>query len=238
MAETNQIIHKFTINAPLPSLNEVINANRGNRYKGSKQKKKKGARKMKAVMISIQPKWVEKIVNGEKTIEVRKTAPKLETPFKGYMYCTNDRKYKIATFEFADGWHIKKYDDSTNYACGCTWRKREDWNGKVVGEFACSEIDKYSICGMSTLSIKTSKMIHRFFPSIDSFDDYLIFDDDYEKMCLTSNEVKEYGNGRTLYGLHISDLKIYDEPKELIEFKNLKGEPIKRAFQSWGYVEI
>ena len=35
----NQIIHKFTINAQLPSLNEVINANRGNRYKGSKQKK-------------------------------------------------------------------------------------------------------------------------------------------------------------------------------------------------------
>lgn len=35
----NQIIHKFTINAQLPSLNDVINANRGNRYKGSKQKK-------------------------------------------------------------------------------------------------------------------------------------------------------------------------------------------------------
>ncbi len=36
----------------------------------------------KAVMISIRPKWCEKIVNGEKTIEVRKTRPKLETPFK------------------------------------------------------------------------------------------------------------------------------------------------------------
>lgn len=31
---------------------------------------------MKSVLISIQPKWVEKIANGEKTIEVRKTAPK------------------------------------------------------------------------------------------------------------------------------------------------------------------
>ena len=42
----------------------------------------------KAVMLSIRPKWVEKIANGEKTIEVRKTRPKLETPFKAYIYCT------------------------------------------------------------------------------------------------------------------------------------------------------
>ena len=42
----------------------------------------------KAVMLSIRPKWVEKIASGEKTIEVRKTRPKLETPFKCYIYCT------------------------------------------------------------------------------------------------------------------------------------------------------
>lgn len=39
-------------------------------------------------MLSVRPKWVEKIANGEKTIEVRKTRPKLETPFKCYIYCT------------------------------------------------------------------------------------------------------------------------------------------------------
>ena len=43
---------------------------------------------MKAVLISIRPKWCEKISSGEKTIEVRKTKPKLETPFKCYIYCT------------------------------------------------------------------------------------------------------------------------------------------------------
>lgn len=45
---------------------------------------------MKSVLISIKPKWVEKIVNGEKTIEVRGTAPK-EVPFKAYIYCTKDK---------------------------------------------------------------------------------------------------------------------------------------------------
>lgn len=40
----------------------------------------------KAVLISIRPEWVEKIANGRKTIEVRKTKPYLSTPFKCYMW--------------------------------------------------------------------------------------------------------------------------------------------------------
>ena len=43
---------------------------------------------MKSVLISINPTWCEKIVGGEKTIEVRKTRPKMTTPFKCYIYCT------------------------------------------------------------------------------------------------------------------------------------------------------
>jgi predicted transcriptional regulator len=65
---------------------------------------------MKSVLISIQPKWVEKIASGEKTIEVRKTRPKLETPFKCYIYCTYGKA-------------------NENYMLG----KR----GKVIGEFVC-----------------------------------------------------------------------------------------------------
>ena len=46
---------------------------------------------MKSVLISIKPKWCELIANGEKTIEVRKTKPKLETPFKCYIYCAKGK---------------------------------------------------------------------------------------------------------------------------------------------------
>ncbi len=42
----------------------------------------------KAVLISIQPKWCELIAAGKKTVEVRKSRPKLETPFKCYIYMT------------------------------------------------------------------------------------------------------------------------------------------------------
>lgn len=49
---------------------------------------------MKSVLISIAPKYCELIANGAKTIEIRKTKPKIETPFKCYIYCT---KPKIKT---------------------------------------------------------------------------------------------------------------------------------------------
>lgn len=42
---------------------------------------------MKSVLISMRHKWCSKIANGEKVIEVRKSAPK-EVPFKAYIYCT------------------------------------------------------------------------------------------------------------------------------------------------------
>lgn len=43
---------------------------------------------MKSVLLSIRPEWVAKILNGEKTVEVRKTRPQAKTPFKCYIYCT------------------------------------------------------------------------------------------------------------------------------------------------------
>lgn len=49
----------------------------------------------KAVLISIRPEWCEKIINGKKTVEVRKTRPKMDTPFKCYIYCTKDGRGKL-----------------------------------------------------------------------------------------------------------------------------------------------
>lgn len=46
----------------------------------------------KAVLLSAKPKWCALIASGKKTLEVRKNKPKIETPFKVYIYCTNDRK--------------------------------------------------------------------------------------------------------------------------------------------------
>ena len=126
---------------------------------------------MKSVLISINPKWVEKIVNGEKTIEVRKTAPKCETPFKCYIYMTQGKLKDLGIYS---EWVYKN-------------------RMKVIGEFICD---------------KASEL------------DYVYYwNNGYEfETCLTYRQVADYGKGKPLYGWHISDLKIYDKPKELSEF--------------------
>lgn len=74
----------------------------------------------KAVMISIRPGWCEKIARGEKTIEVRKTRPKLETPFKCYIYRTKGTVPHIIN----DKW------------------VQMEVGGTIIGEFICDRIYK------------------------------------------------------------------------------------------------
>jgi predicted transcriptional regulator len=77
---------------------------------------------MKSVILSIRPKRCELIANGEKTIEVRKTRPKLDTPFKCYIYCT------------ISGTNSKERDHNVF----------TDFSGKVIGEFTCDRISTYA----------------------------------------------------------------------------------------------
>ena len=174
----------------------------------------------KAVMLSIRPKWVEKIANGEKTIEVRKTKPKLETPFKCYIYCTLP-KYPHEDFIATD------YPRPQFYG-----------GGKVVGEFTCERIALIAYDG-GELSSTTNAA---FSPAT----------------CLTQSEIIAYiGDKGRCYGWHIADLLIYDQPRELSEFRRATdpcdsyhaeytwectdckklGGDIKRPPQSWCYVE-
>ena len=173
----------------------------------------------KAVMLSIRPKWCEKIASGEKTIEVRKTRPKLQTPFKCYIYCTLQGCNEF--FRVDLGRDVAKWNRS----------KWADRKGNVIGEFICDRI--YELAPLNHAP------------------------DDVEKQaCLTREEIVNYLKG-TGYGWYISDLRIYDTPRELSEFqratdpcdschaeytwectscKKLSGD-IKRPPQSWCYVE-
>ena len=96
--------------------------------------------------------------------------------------------------------------------------------GKVVSEFICDKVDFILNCG-SRFKIK-------------NVEDIAYTNKIAAGSCLDFDDMEKYFKGKTQgFALHISDLKIYDKPKELSEFKNLKGEPLKRPFQSWGYVE-
>lgn len=176
---------------------------------------------MKSVLISIRPKWVEKIAKGQKTIEVHKSAPK-EVPFKAYIYCTIGNGVK------------GDYLVPSGIQCG-----------KVIGEFVCATVERFSVGSLRS--------------------------DDIEKLaCLSYNEMISYFykpeelDGNTAkQGLawHISDLKIYDKPRELSEFGqkcdnaneircrdcrlleewdnccSVMCKPLTRAPSNWCYVE-
>ena len=129
----------------------------------------------KAVLISIQPKWCDLIARGEKTVEVRKSRPKLEPPFKCYIYRTKGTVKHLIN----DKW--------VNMPVG----------GTVIGEFVCDRVFRGSQ-GYTTF-----------------FWDICI------PSRLTEEEIIEYqGDASDIYGWHISELQIYDTPKELIEFFN------------------
>lgn len=83
---------------------------------------------MKSVLISIQPKWCELIASGKKTIEVRKTMPKIDTPFKCYIYCTLSGSNEF--FKEDCKGDIAEWNRS----------KMALKKGKVIGEFVCDEI--------------------------------------------------------------------------------------------------
>lgn len=156
---------------------------------------------MKSVLISIQPKWVEKIASGEKTIEVRKTRPKLETPFKCYIYATKSGDRIVL-----------KNDKVFEISKAIT--------GKVIGEFVCDKIYNLFPFAMGT--------------GIELFDELVSPEMFCKESCLTEQEICDYIGEKDGYGWHISDLKIYDKPKELSEFytfeSNIKCEHQKNYY--------
>lgn len=178
----------------------------------------------KAVMLSIRPKWCEKIASGEKTIEVRKTRPKLKTPFKCYIYCTVETAGYDALWVL-DAPTREKYSFMAVSAYLETPKGANKGNSKVIGEFTCDRIDRLA-------------------PANEPYGIYDIDDDYVLQTCLENGALWDYGHGTPLYGWHISDLVIYDTPRELSEFTGLRDTrfgtapyDIKCAPQSWCYVE-
>jgi predicted transcriptional regulator len=154
---------------------------------------------MKSVLISIQPKWCELIASGKKTIEVRKTRPKIDVPFKCYIYCTKSRDML---------WVLKKSertytDKPTSIFDAKDVGGATKANGKVIGEFVCDDI----------FADKT-------------FGHYGIFK---TSACMSDADISAYCLNKEMYCWHISDLVIYDEPKELSEFYVLDDKAIKEC---------
>ena len=184
---------------------------------------------MKSVLISIKPYWCELISDGRKTIEVRKTRPKCDTPFKCYIYCTLS---ELLTSSYHNNGKIyvapNKKDQKSLERIGNT-----TLSGKVIGEFICNKIDRLAVCGYDNRNTE----LRRIDDNLVAYD----LDYDYLNKCrLSLCNLKKYSNGSGLYGWHISDLVIYDKPKSIKEFYHYgvrRGAKITRPPQSWCYAE-
>lgn len=83
---------------------------------------------MKSILMSIKPKYCDLIASGNKTIEVRKTIPKVKTPFNCYIYeCKGKEIFK--SMEIPKGYG-EGYIDFYEF----------EGRGKIIGEFVCDEI--------------------------------------------------------------------------------------------------
>lgn len=180
---------------------------------------------MKKILLSVHPKWCKMIFNGKKTIEVRRTRPKLEPPFEVLVYCT---KHKLTKTKCMHSYLHKNEpkacgergvietwseigDVQVNFNLAETYRSY-GMHGKVIGSFICDEI-------------------YAFFPwgagiACEDIDGNLLPADKVcKETCLTGDEIYKYllGNGKETfkgygYGWHITAPKLFDKPKELSDF--------------------
>lgn len=194
---------------------------------------------MKKILLSVRPKYCELIFNGKKTIEVRRTRPKLEPPFEVLVYCTmpkerwsvghqifhNDTLYTLPTGELKTG-------DALELRADWLGKYNEDnfLNGKVIGSFICDKITRYE---SEFWDDDTYERIQEPWEPPD-FSEYGEYEYDTiginsefygagvelsKQSCLSWNELRSYvGQGiRNFYGWHITEPKLFDEPKEFYE---------------------
>lgn len=225
---------------------------------------------MKSVLISIQPYWVFLIIakamgwniDKEKTVEVRKNYPTADDWDKTVkIYCSKNEK-SFARIP-------KEYQPLMQPILG-----------KVIGQFVCDRIDEYraEFCDFEYSDCRSKKCALNQILKVVGYDDndetplYQFEssnEEDNPDDCklvrnsnVTFNEIRNYIGetyfDKSFYGLHISNLVIYDKPKKLSEFTkpipehscllpcdvlecvkcHNEAERLKRPPQSWCYVEV
>ena len=200
----------------------------------------------KAILMSFKSKQIAKIHNGEQILEIRKRFP-LDYVGWVYIYCTENSN--LLHKNVADIWWVEdKGFQKENKRLGI--EQQPAYNGKVVSRFWCDNVGVIKLNYCFTI------------PAIayTTFADKYYSDNDLQvASCLNGNELMKYlGTDKEEVGcaIPISQLEIFDEPKELNEFENYnmvrevelnaeyyksfdtsKITVIKKAPQSWCYVE-
>lgn len=173
---------------------------------------------MKSIMLSIKPKWVCKILNGNKTIEIRKKFPKDYVGWV-YIYCTKEKP---------NLWLPYEYDCFETDEASQPYLSDEPLldidtklNGKVVARFWCDKVSEWHNYSWQEIT---------------------------KNACITDKELQDYShNVKSLWCIHITKLEIFDKPREIGEFTTewkkrigTKNEYTRHAIwkapQSWCFI--
>lgn len=151
---------------------------------------------MKSILLSVKPKRVAKILNGEKTIEIRIKFP---TDYVGwvYIYCTKGKLNLIHEEDYNEEkqiWEKSKYylvDYGDKYSL----------NGKVVARFWCDKVEE--------IKFDDKKVQAKSCLTEEELFDYLFINEPYHE---------DMSKG---YAINITKLEIFDRPKQIGEFKTI-----------------
>lgn len=197
---------------------------------------------MKALLISIHPEHALNILNGSKTLELRKSVPKGYVGWVyGYVTKGKPRLFKIDGFDDYNVSNLPPFYGNTI-------------NGTIPFRFWFDEYIKLEWLDPS-LNIKRN--------DVNYYNYYALFENIYNNvewilpnLCLTKQQVIDYGKERDLYAWHIKKLEIFDKPMMLEEFQNympksndipealitsswqILHQPLTKAPQSWQYVYV
>lgn len=165
------------------------------------EKEKQSSEIMREILLSIKPEHLVKILNSEKTLEIRKTMPKCELPCRVRLYCTKATNYYRVghmIFNTNDLWYhpVKKTyicDDSCELMClpdGYTYTKDNFLNRKVVGSFIlnnvrCFEAQESAFDQNSICEIKG--WYGKYLGKLQTSNLELL-----KESCLTSEQLEEY----------------------------------------------
>ena len=166
---------------------------------------------MRALILPIKPKYVADILNGHKTIEIRKVFPKCDFPITVYIYCTKDNNYLLDQ-ESDNKWFC--WDKKAHHYPFKFKKIKETFNGKVVAKFTLKKIERIELMQINDYSHDT----------YETRTNSLSNDELCRRACIDFLVLDKYLNNKGGYAWFIDDLEIFDDPKDLSEFKKVPYE--------------
>ena len=186
---------------------------------------------MKTILISIKPKYVADIINGKKTIEIRKSMPKCDLPIDVYIYCTKEKDKNLYMSMFHGNYQVAKNVDHKHHII----------NGKVVAKFTLNKVEEIrpltNLNGACISYVDMKKYLNNRRGYAWHIDNLVIFDKPKE----LSEFYHSFHHNKHERRFANNNVEIDSQYKALRQ--PIRGGyeyvyPLTKAPQSWCYVEV